>query len=62
MSEDPRITLEWLGGVLSGMAEDLDAMKRFHPPSKRGSNYTRALESLERRLAGALGELGNGKP
>lgn len=31
--------------------QDLDEMKRFHPPSRRGSNYTRALQSLERRLA-----------
>ena len=46
-----RIALELAAGAAAGAIEDLDQMKRFHPPSKRGTNYTRHLESLERRLA-----------
>ena len=45
------MALELFASAANGAAVDLDTMKHFHPPSKRGSNYTRALESLERRLA-----------
>ncbi len=47
------MALELVASVLRGAQEDLDGMKRHHAPSKRGSNYTRFLESLERRLATA---------
>jgi hypothetical protein len=49
--------LELLASIVKGAMEDLELMKLHHPPSKRGSNYTRALGSLERRLA-ALEQLG----
>ena len=45
------MVLQLLVGTLAGAMEDLDEMKRAHPPSKRGSKYTRALESLEFRLS-----------
>jgi hypothetical protein len=51
------MALELLRGIVSGSLSDLDQMKRFHPPSKRGSNYTRNLESLEARLAAADREI-----
>lgn len=45
------IALQYFRGVATGAMQDLDAMKRAHPPSKRGSRFTHALESLESRLA-----------
>lgn len=30
--------------------QDIEVMERFHPPSKRGSSYQRALDSLKSRL------------
>jgi hypothetical protein len=49
--------IEWLNGVLSGMREDLDRMLANHPPSRRGSRYQNALESLESRLNAAIEEV-----
>lgn len=46
-----QMAIEAFAGITAGMRQDLDVMKRWHAPSKRGSNYTRALESLESRLA-----------
>lgn len=50
------MALELLTGALAGAMADLDTMKAAHPASKRGSRYTRALQSLEQRLAGGEAE------
>lgn len=45
-----RMALELVAGAAAGALQDLGEMKRFHPPSKRGSTYTKHLDSLESRL------------
>lgn len=47
------MAIELLNGLVQGAINDIAMMKRWHPASKRGSNYTRAMESLESRLATA---------
>jgi hypothetical protein len=44
------MTIEHMAAIVRGCMDDLDKMKHFHAPSKRGANYTRHLESLESRL------------
>jgi hypothetical protein len=51
-----RMALELLQGLARGAMCDLDRMKQAHAPSKRGSRYTAALESLEGRLTAADSE------
>ena len=46
------MAVEAFASIASGAMQDLDLMKQNHPPSRRGSRYTHALESLERRLVG----------
>ena len=48
-----RSAIRDIGGVMVGALQDLETMKRWHPQSKRGSNYQRALDSLESRLRSA---------
>jgi hypothetical protein len=44
------MAIESLGGVVAGAMQDIEVMERFYPPSKRGSSYQRALDSLKSRL------------
>ena len=45
-----RIAIQDIGGVFAGALQDLEKMKRWHSPSKRGMNYQHAMDSLEARL------------
>ena len=45
-----RIAIQYIGGVFAGALQDLEKMKRWHSPSKRGRNYQHAMDSLEARL------------
>ena len=44
------MALEQISAVASAAVGDLETMQRWHPLSKRGDNYQRALVSLVQRL------------
>lgn len=53
MNHAERMEVELAGRIIDGAMGDLDQIKRFWPPSKRGSNAQRQLEYLESRLSAA---------
>ena len=44
------LALQDIGAIFAGALQDLEKMKGWHSPSKRGRNYQHAMDSLEARL------------
>ena len=48
------IEIDAASGILAAMGERIDALERYWPPSRRGSNAQRALDAIKNARKAAM--------